>query len=373
MWKKTWLLGLLMAMATLSGCTCGGVDPTPGTLDSGTGGGTGNDAGDGGGTKPDGGSNDGGITLDSLAISPPNPVLTASGTTAGVQKFSVLGIYSDGHSEDLTAQAFLSIEDTRLGTFSGPTFTSSTSVGGKSAVHARVDTVSVSTDLLLQLAQKTTDPSPGSADVPANADSKFGGTVDPTRKPSIVYPVDKVMVPPNLGQLEIHFTPGPTTNTLFELRFINDITDVGVFLRCYLPSGVTLPTGIARGCIYTPDATVWKLLAESNRGGQLVTLALRATDDAGTSVGVSDPISLQFARAEIKGALYYWTTKPDQVGVTGYGFGGTGPQTATSMLTRNNINTSGVGCVGCHSLSRNGKKLVAAVEGDPTLGRNEGH
>ncbi|WP_095980557.1 TolB family protein [Melittangium boletus] len=363
-----------MAVATLSGCTCGGADPTPGTLDSGTGGGNGNDAGSGTGDGRDGGdtSPDGGITLDSLSISPPNPILKASGSTAATQKFSVLGIYSDGHSEDLTSQAFFSIEDTRLGTFSGPTFTSSTTVGGKSAVHARVDTLSISTELLLQLSQKTADPAPGSADVPANADSKFGGTVDPARKPSLVYPADKVMVPPNLGQLEIHFTPGPTTNTLFELRFTNDITDVRVYLRCYLPSGVTLPTGITRGCIYTPDETVWKFLAESNRGGQLVTLALRATDDAGTSVGVSDPISLQFARAEIKGALYYWTTKPDQVGVTRYDFAGTGPQTATSMLTKNNINTSGVGCVGCHSLSRNGKKLVAAVEGDPTLGRNEG-
>ncbi|MBM7117727.1 hypothetical protein [Archangium primigenium] len=376
---KTWLFGFLLAVATLSGCTCGGETPTPGQIDSGTGGNAGNDAGtggDGGGSNGGGGSDggaDAGVALKSLTLSPPSPILTISGSTAAVQKFSVVGLYTDGHTEDLTSQAFFRVEDPRLGTFSGATFTSSTTVGGTSNVHARVDTASVSTDVRVQLNQKATDSNPGSASVPVNPDTRFGGTVDAARKPAIVYPSDKVMVPPNLGQLEVHFTPGPTTNTLFELRFINDITDVRVYLRCYLPSGVTLPAGISRGCIYTPDATVWKFLAESNRGGQLVTLALRATDDAGTSVGVADPISLQFARAEIKGALYYWTTRPDQVGVMRYDFAGTGPQSATSMLTKNNINSSGVGCVGCHSLSRNGKKMVAAVEqGNLEDGYNEG-
>ncbi|MGZ3459531.1 MAG: hypothetical protein ACXU86_13640, partial [Archangium sp.] len=367
MGKKIWLLGILMAAATLSGCSCGtppgnGSGGTPADGGQEGGGITNND----GGGDPDGGgldSGDAGATLSALALSPTNPLLTVTGSTAATQEFTVTGTFSDGHTEDVTGQAGFTLDDTRLGTFARTTFTSSTTVGGASTVRARVGTMSVSTPITVKLQQKVSDSSPGSADLPANPDTKFGGAVDASRKPQLVYPNNGVLVPPNLGQLEIHFIPNTTATTLFELAFTNTITDVRVYLRCYLPSGFTLPAGVTRGCIYTPGDTVWKFLAESNRGGQPVQLTLRATDDSGTgTVGVSDPISLQFARAEIKGALYYWTTSGG-TGVMRYDFAGTGPQTASPVLKASNINNTGISCVGCHALSHNGKKVVAEVNG----------
>ena len=368
MWKKTWLLGILMAATALSGCSsCGGPPPggpdagnmADGGLHGGADGGGGTDGGDGG---------DGGPTLGALAITPVKPLLTVTGSTGVSQRFTVIGTYSDGHTEDVTSQATFSIDDTRLGTFVGANFTSSATVGGTSFVRARIGTTSVSTELTVKLNQRVSDPTVpgGSSPVPANPEGNFGGTVDAALKPQILYPNHGVMVPPNLGQLELHFLSGPSTNTLFELQFSNTITDVRVYLRCYLPTGFTPPTGAVpsgqRGCIYTPEEKVWKFLAESNRGGQPVRLIVRATDDSGSGkVGVSDPISLQFARAEIKGALYYWTTSGG-TGVMRYDFAGTGAATATPVLRASNINTS-VSCVGCHALSRNGKKLVAEVNG----------
>ncbi|MFE8600420.1 hypothetical protein [Archangium violaceum] len=368
MWKKTWLIGILVAATTLSGCSCG---PNPNGPDGGitTDGGP-NDKPDGGGNGPDGG--DGGLdddpTLGSLSISPTKPLITVSGSTASSQKFTVMGTFSDGHTEDVTGRATFSIDDTRLGLFLGSTFNSSTTVGGTSFVRARIGTKSVSTDITVKLDQKvpdTTAPT-GTTPLPANPDGRFNGAADASRKPQIVYPNHGVMVPPNLGQLEIHFLSGPSSNTLFELQFTNTITDVRVYLRCYLPSGFTPPSGAVpsgqRGCIYTPAENVWKFLAESNRGGLQVRLIVRATDDTGSgTVGISDPISIQFARAEIKGALYYWTTSGG-TGVMRYDFAGTGAATATAALRASNINTS-VSCVGCHALSRNGKKLVAEVNG----------
>jgi hypothetical protein len=372
MWKKTWLLGFLMMATALSGCDCGGGGVIGGndagnTMADGGGGGGNTDGGGGGNTDGGGGTDDGGTggpTLGTLAITPTSPILAVTGSTPVTQQFKVTGTFSDGHTEDVTGQAIFSIDDTRLGLFGGGSlFTSSTDVGGISTVRARIGTTSVSTPITVRLEQKVSDS--GSSGLPTDPGSKFGGAPDPdaSHKPKIVYPNTGVMVPPNLGQLEIHFLPNNASTTLFELAFTSDITDVRVYLRCYLPSGVALPSGVSRGCIYTPEAKVWKFLAESNRGRQQqVKLTVRATDDSGGPVATSDPIALQFARAELKGALYYWTTSGG-TGVMRYDFAGTGAQTANAVLKASNINATSISCVGCHALSRNGKKLVAEVNG----------
>jgi hypothetical protein len=382
MWKKTWLLGILMAVSAVSGagCNCGGTT-TPGDPDGGN---TTTDGGQngGGGSNPDGGGEDptnpgNGVTLTSLSIEPTTVTLNASDTAAATQKFKITGTYSDKNTKDLSNQSSFSVDDTRLGFFEGPSFLTRmgvAAVGGTSTVRARVGTMSVSANVTVKLQQNTSDSpptgsTPAPTPVPAQPEDKFGGTVSATRKPSILYPNSGVMVPPNLGQLEFHFNPGPSTNTLFQLSFTNAITDVRVHLRCYLPTGFTMPTtlpqGMTRGCIYTPSADVWRFLAESNRGGQPVQVTLKATGDTGGTVGVSDPILLNFARSEIKGALYYWTTSGNTA-VMRYDFAGTaGQKQATPALTRGDINpaTPAVTCVGCHALSRNGKKLVAEVNG----------
>jgi hypothetical protein len=369
MWKKTWLLGILMAVTALSGagCNCGGI-PTPGEPDGG--GGSNTDGGGGDPTEPGNGA-----TLSSLSIEPADVLLNASDKAAATQQFKVVGTYSDEKTKDLTNDAVYSVDDTRLGFFEGSKFltrTGTTAVGGSSNVRARVGTMSTSARLTVKLQQNTSETPPtGSTPttpLPSQPEDKFGGTVSSTRKPGILYPNSGVMVPPNLGQLEFHFNPGPDTNTLFQLSFTNAITDVRVHLRCYLPSGFTppaLPPGATRGCIYTPSADVWRFLAESNRGGQPVQVTLKATGDTGGTVGVSDPILLNFARAELKGALYYWTTSGNTA-VMRYDFAGAaGQKQATPALTRGDINPANpaVTCVGCHALSRNGKKLVAEVNG----------
>ena len=339
--------------------------------DGGQSGGGGTDTDGGGGTGP----GDGGVTVTSLKLTPANVTLVVKGSTPVTQKYTVTGSFSDGHEEDVTSQALFSVDDTRVGTFSGTTFTSTTTVGGATTVRARLGTTSTSAALTVKLEQRMPDTTSDSASgasgappLPSQPESKFDGPVDTDathKKPRIVYPNHGVMVPPNLGQLEIHFLPGLDSNTLFELAFTNAITDVRVYLRCYKPSGVAVPAGETRACIYTPAKEVWNFVAESNRGGQPVQLSLRATGDAGGPVGVSQPIALQFGRSELRGALYYWTTS-SPTGVMRYDFAGPATATATPVLRVSNINnttSSGVSCVGCHALSRNGKKLVAEVNG----------
>ncbi|MCI0571821.1 MAG: hypothetical protein L0Y66_13800 [Myxococcaceae bacterium] len=332
------LILLLAGVLATAGCTCGS-----------------------GGTPDGGGDTD---QLRSLTLTPADAVLTISSSTPATAQYTVTGTYSDGHTGDLTAQAQLTLDNVALGSFAGRNFTSNTVRGGNTVVRAQVGAVSGETSLTLKLQQQLSESTPGGTP-PSNPGGKFGGTVDAARAPTLVYPNSGVMVPPNLGRLEIHFRKRHASNTLFELAFTNATTDVRVYVRCPPPASATPPatppSGVTDGCIYMPSTQVWNYVAESNRGGEPVQLTLRATDDSGTAVGVSAPITLQFSRSDLRGALYYWTTSGGTA-VMRYDFAGPAAASAEPAMTPSNIDAS-VNCVGCHALSRNGKKVVAEVQG----------
>ena len=373
--KNAWLLAVVTGAAIVAACSSSGGDGDDGSdasidgTDSGSSGDGSSPSGDGGGRRDAGGGDagdagDAGSTLSALAISPTAPALTVTGNTAAVRAFTVTGTFSDGHTEDVTSQAVFSVDDARLGSFSGASFTSATTVAGTSFVRARLGTRSVSTAITVKLEQSVSDVPPAGSGLPAvppDAKTRFGGAVDGSYKPVIVYPNDGVMVPPNVGPMEIHFLAKNASTTLFELAFTSSVVDLRVHLRCYLPAGVTAPAG-ERGCIYTPDPDSWRALVDSNRGGQPVTLTVRATDDSGAApVAVSDPIAIEIAPTDVKGALYYFTTGGG-TGVMRHDFASPSG-TAPSFAVRASNVVPTVSCVGCHAVSPNGKTLVAEVNG----------
>ena len=168
-----------------------------------------------------------------------------------------------------------------------------------------------------------------------------------------MYPNDGVLVPPNLGKLEIHFLPG-TGNQLFELAFVSPYTDVKVYLGCSLPMN--------GGCIYQPDPTVWHWLAETNRGSTPVAVSLRATDGKGGPVASAGPISIAFSQDDINGGIYYWRigVADADVSIMRFDFAST-TQTAAEKFVGTEL--TGGTCVGCHALSHDGSKIVAEAGG----------
>jgi hypothetical protein len=200
-----------------------------------------------------------------------------------------------------------------------------------------------------------TGPDPGSAGtgVPPNAGTLFtGGSVDQTRAPQMVYPNDGTLLPPNVTGIEVHFLPGATANTLFEVSFAGKLATVNTFIRCAAPAGIT-------GCIYLPDASLWATVASANAGQGPVKLTVSGTDDSGTAVGTSAAFTIQFAKDNILGALYYWTTS-GKTAIMRWDFAGS-TQSAMPYLTP--TNTDGKTCVGCHALAPNGDKVVASAGG----------
>ncbi len=303
-------------------------------------------------TSSNGGNNHGpGSPLDglqSIAIMPADQTLVIDGSAAATSGYSAVGTFADGHSEDITSKVAFAVADATLGGFAGSTFTSGTDHGGLTTVSAGAGTVAGQTSLALQMKQRYSDP--GSTGLPANPGTLFGGPDTPASAAQLVYPNDGVLVPPNLGKLEIHWKPAAGTS-LFALDFDNGATDVEVYASC------TNPTN--GGCIYQPDPQVWHWIAESNRGGTPLAIKVRATDGQGGGVGTSNAVSLSFSQDDINGGLYYWTTSGGTA-IMRFDFASTTQTQAQKFI---GTELTGGTCVGCHALSRDGAKVVAEAGG----------
>lgn len=287
-----------------------------------------------------------------ITVEPVDQELVIDGSEPAISKYTAIGHYADGHIEDITSVVGFSLANPELGAFNGADFKSMLDQGGNTRVIASYAGVTGDTGLTIKIRQRYKDPS--ATGLPTDPEAPFGGPADAGRAPDVVYPNDGVLLPPNLRLLETHFRPG-SNNTLFELSFTNSLTDIKVYTRCTLPMN--------GGCIYTPDATVWRWIAETNRGGEEVTVTARGTDDAGSGVGTSATIKLAFSYENVKGGIYYWKASGGATGdsaIMRFDFGSV-TQTAAERFV--GPDQAGGKCVGCHALSRDGTKMVAAAGG----------
>src|SRR5690606_32112537 len=104
----------------------------------------------------------------------------------------------DDSTRDVTAYADFFLDDARLGSFNGDTFTSNLATGGSTTVRASVATWSAEGTLKLRIEKTAVDDDPT---LPTNPGTFFQGEADPARAPVLAYPNDGVLLPPNLGRI----------------------------------------------------------------------------------------------------------------------------------------------------------------------------
>jgi hypothetical protein len=312
----------------------------------------------GGGSGGGGSTGTGGSTTKptALNISPSSATVTVTNANpTQTQQYMVTGTVN-GQTQDLTTQVtytatpngVVTIDNNGLATTTGKS-------GGSVTITASLGGLSTTATLIVYYTFTGADP--GATGIPDGAGNIFSTTNnDSSRAPQLVYPNDGVLFPPNITGIEIHFTQGSSSNTLFEVTLAGTYVTVNAFTRCTAFSG-----GIAPGCIYTPDAGLWSAVATGNAGQGQVQLSVRGTDDTGTSVGDSGKSQMQFARDNIDGALYYWTTSGKSAIMRWDFSGSTTLKAPQSYLTP--TNTDGRTCVGCHALAPDGSALVASAGG----------
>lgn len=322
----------LAAVLAAAGCGC---DPTP----------AGGDGGDGGVFLADGGAPP--IAgLVALVVSPATAELVTDGTARPEQSFVVTGRFAGGSERDVTDEVGLSLSEPSLGALDGARFVSA-GLAGRSALVARAGAMEGRAEITVRLDATFEEEPAGTAPLPDDPGAVFDGAPnDDGRKPRVVYPNDGVLLPPNMGVLEVHFLPG-NGNELFEVAFAGPELALRVFTRC---------ASLGQGCLYTPSPEVWRLLAESSRGGAPVTVRVRGTDDGGSGTGASDEIEMRFAAADVEGALYYWTTTRRAIMRVDFG--------ATEQVPEQFYPTEGGGpCYGCHALSPDGHRMSLSQDG----------
>jgi hypothetical protein len=295
------------------------------------------------------GGDDGSGSLEglvSLEVTPADQTLVIKQSQPAISTYTAIGTFDDGRVEDISALVAFNLAEATLGSFQATELTTTAAKGGQTQVVATAAAITGSTGVTIRLEQTYTDPDSA---VPTDPMAPFGGAADPGRAPALVYPNDGVLVPPNLGKLELHFRPG-AGNTLFELSFSSAVLDLKVYLRCTQP--------LNGGCIYQPDAPVWSWIAESHRGAGPVTWRVRGTDDSGSGVGTSGDFAMRFAPDDVTGGIYYWTTT--KRAIMRYDFASPTQTVAEQFI---DSQMTGGTCVGCHALSRDGKKMVAEAGG----------
>jgi hypothetical protein len=313
-----------------------------------------------GGEATGGAATTGGVTdasfidgLASIRIDPGDGVVEVSPGKPGTLTYKVTGTIPGKPDQDITDRVVLSLADATLGTWSGGVLTSDTLRGGETMVTARANggAVTATAKLTVHFTAVLRGPSDGGPALPADPGASFTGTADAARAPELVYPNSGVMLPPNIGSLEVHYRPGSPKNTLFQLTWSSNVASVVTYLRCPSPTN--------GGCIFQLDPVGYAYLVDSNGGGEPVKLTVRGGDDAATGFGASATISVSFAEAPVRGGLYYWTTTGDTA-IMRFDFGAVGSKPEV-FLSPGGDNLGK--CVGCHALSRDGTKMVASLGG----------
>ncbi len=170
--------------------------------------------------------------------------------------------------------------------------------------------------------------------------NKFGGTNDPNAKPTIVYPSDGVVVPPNMKSIEFHFIPA-AGQTLFEIKFQAPAKSLAIYTTC---------TAVGAGCVYQTNATFWSNLVEYARGTAAVTYTIRGVNgNSPGPVGTSATQTISFSSQDLMGGIYYWN---DAGSIQRYDFG------IPTVPAKTYIAGNPLACVGCHVMSRNGDRIL---------------
>lgn len=192
--------------------------------------------------------------------------------------------------------------------------------------------------------------------------------------PTLVYPTDGLLLPPNMNVLEVQFVP-PMGATLYEVDFLNQITNVGVVDTCQQVPDVR--KGPSKGCGVTLPQAAWNDIANKNRDGDSVTIIVRATVNGQCVSTSKQSIKINFAKDDLAGGIYYWQSAVfggiggKTGGIYSHDFGTFDP-TPTPFYIAGNVGT----CVGCHTLSRDGVRIVLETDdpdGDDEFGDVKTH
>jgi len=251
---------------------------------------------------------------------------------------SAVLIAPDGTETDVTAATQFDVFPVELATVSSATLVASGAAAGPGTVSALLDGQAAAASFEVFVSETVT----GTAD-PAVPGLFATATADPAQALTVVYPPAGALVPPNLGEMDVHWTD-PAGKDVYE------VTLTGGY--------VTLTTYVA-----ALGASTWRTLAaahwtrlSSGASGVDLQIRVRGLATAAPSTYIEGTQQLRIAAEPVKGGVYYWNTSQAAV----MRFDMTAPAVAPERFYPQ---AGQSGCVGCHAVSRDGTVVAYRREG----------
>ena len=305
-------------------------------------------------TDPNGCNNPTAPEYTTLNIVPDPVVITASGMPVP-QQLSATGTRADGSTSSQLVGVSWTTAYNAIGTIDpNGLFTANGTVGGTVDVTATYISngfpVAKTVTITVNIAQVVVTPGTDAA-----AASKFTATptLDLTRAAGIVYPLDGVMMPQNVYPANIQWTQG-AVGDIFRVT----ITKPNLTFRAYVGHNSAAFTSS-----YLADAKGWSGIAQSNTDADAV-LTVDRWEKATDKVWSGNPVKLRFAKGSLLGTIYYWDINVGKIRKIQ-----DGTATATDLLPNPPASpSSGERCVGCHTVSRDGRYMVGRLGGGINYG-----
>ena len=233
-----------------------------------------------------------------------------------------------------------SVANPSYGNWSGPTLSVTGGGAGVTQVIATNGTLMASAKLTVHVNGSRDD-----GTVPPGTGGMFDNATESGTGPTIAYPANGVIVPPNLGQFDVHWQPAASQN-LFEISLQNQYVNLKIHRAA---------TGPAYSA-YLPAE--WTAVAST---AEPITLTVSGMNSAAPATkSTSMPEMIGTTNEIVQGGLYYWTTSSPQ-GIYRYDMStpGTPP---SSFFPPNMAPGGGNNCIGCHTLSKDGTKIAMTID-----------
>jgi hypothetical protein len=261
--------------------------------------------------------------------------------TDGVPETSVLAVKlvaNDGTETDVTDQATFSISPPEIANASAATLTPTGQAAGPAAIYASAAGLVASGEFTVFVRDRV----PGTGDAQANLFEN--ATLDSQAALTIAYPPANAMIPPNLGEMDVHWRD-TANKDVYEVQLEGGY----VSLRTYV-------TRLGTATWTTLAAARWEQLSSGARGVDLA-VRVRGIASAAPATFVESSESVRIAAEAVRGGVYYWNTSKAAI----MRFDMSTPTVAPEQFYPQ---AGQSGCVGCHAVSRDGKVVAYRQEGD---------
>jgi len=271
-------------------------------------------------------------------------LLVKNGVPDKTQSFEVF-TNSGGERKNVTSQVSFALENSNAGMMVANEFKVAPAFSGKVKVLAT--TTNGETFATMTVRSQTSRVDSG---VPANTPELFdNATLNSQSNLTIRYPENKVQLPANLGELDVHWSD---TNSydLYELAFTNEFLD----MKIYLPRNKNQGPWDQNGTWESLLPTEWSAL-ENGAHSSPLQISVRGLKASEPSTFGETKIEAKVLGSSVRGGIYYWSTAGGAI--FRHDMDNVGEQAQKIYPL------PGGSCVGCHALSRGGEKIAMENNG----------